>query len=89
MDVQLTTTPNGIKSSLYNKKAMNLYLYVPSRSAYLSGGLKGLITGMTKLIFTLTTENLDNAQSLHELYLRLSSCGYTHQMLAPLFEKAL
>jgi hypothetical protein len=54
MDVHLYITPAGIKSRLY-KKPMNLYLYLPPRSAHPPGVLTGLIFGMTKQIYAHTT----------------------------------
>ena len=55
MDVHLSITPTGIKSTLY-EKPMNLYLYLPPLSAHTPGVLRGLIIGMTKQIYALTTE---------------------------------
>jgi hypothetical protein len=55
MDVHLYITPTGIKSSIY-EKTTNLYLYLPPRSVDPPGVLTGLIIGMRKRIYALTTE---------------------------------
>ena len=88
MDVHLYITPTGIKSRLY-EKPMNLYLYLPPRSAHPPGVLTGLIIGMTKRIYALTTELDDRAQSLRLLFLRLCNRGYDQATLRPLFEIAI
>jgi hypothetical protein len=80
MDVHLYITPTGIKSRLY-KKPMNLYLYLPPRSAHPPGVLTGLIIGMTKRIYALTTKLDDRAQSLHLLFLCLCNRGYDQATL--------
>jgi hypothetical protein len=88
MDVCLSITPTGIKSTLY-EKPMNLYLYLPSRSAHAPGVLPGLIIGMTKRIYALTTEQPDRVQSLRRLFLRLCNRGYDPVTLRPIFKSAI
>jgi hypothetical protein len=88
MDVHLYITPTGIKSRLY-EKPMNFYLYLPPRSAHPSGVLTGLIIGMTKQIYALTTELDGRTQSLRLLLLRLCNRGYDQATLRPLFEIAI
>jgi hypothetical protein len=68
---------------------MNLYLYLPPRSTHLPGVLTGLIIGMTKQIYALTTKLDDRAQSIRLLFLRLCNCGYDQATLRPLFEIAI
>jgi hypothetical protein len=63
MDIHLYITPTGIKSRLH-KKPMNLYLYLPPRSAHPPGVLPGLIIDMTKRIYALTTEHAIQEQAL-------------------------
>jgi hypothetical protein len=68
---------------------MNLYLYLLPRSAHPPGVLNGLIMGMTKRIYALTTKLDDQAQSLRLLFLRLCNRGYDQATLQPLFEIAI
>jgi hypothetical protein len=88
MDVCLSITPTGIKSTLY-EKPMNLYLYLPPRSAHAPGVLPGLIIGMTKRIYALSTEHTDRVQSLRRLFLRLCNRGHSAATLRPLFTNAI
>jgi hypothetical protein len=88
MDVRLTITPTGIKSTLY-EKPMNLYLYLPPLSAHAPGVLRGLIIGMTKRIYALTTELPEREQALRRLFLRLRNRGYDPVILKPLFQLAI
>ena len=88
MDVRLTITPTGIKSTLY-EKPMNLYIYLPPRSAHPPGVLPGLIIGMAKQIYALTTEQPDQIKSLRRLFLRLCNRGHDPPSLQPIFELAI
>jgi hypothetical protein len=54
LDLDLQLTPAGIKTKLFEKK-MNLYLYLPLHSTHPPSVLRGLIIGMIKCIFQLTT----------------------------------
>ncbi len=88
LDVQLLITPTGIKSTLY-KKPMTLYLYLPPLSAHAPDVLRGLIIGMTKRIYALTTELSDQEQALRRLLLQLRNRSYDPFILRPLFQLAI
>jgi hypothetical protein len=88
MDVRLTITPTGIKSTLY-EKSMNLYLYLPPLSAHAPGALRGLIIRMTKRIYALTTKLPEREQALRQMFLRLRNRGYDRVILKPLSQLAI
>jgi hypothetical protein len=53
----------------YLKKKLNLYLYIPPHSAHPPPGvLCGLITGMLKHIYRLTTDAADKKSSVVDLF---------------------
>jgi hypothetical protein len=88
MDLTLRVTPQGIRTSLFEKK-LNLYLYIPPHSAHAPGILQGLVFGMTARIRNLTSHWQDQVTAMHNLLLRLCRRGYTSTQLRPLFDAAL
>ena len=88
MDLTLHVTPQGIRTSLFEKK-LNLYLYIPPHSAHAPGILRGLVFGMTARIVNLTSHWRDQATAMRNLFLRLCQRGYTSTQLRPLFDAAL
>jgi hypothetical protein len=88
LDLDLELTPTGIHTRLYEKK-LNLYLYLPPHSAHPPGVLRGLIVGMVKRIFRLTTSDCDKTTAVHSLFRRLHARGFDPLTILPIFEDAL
>jgi hypothetical protein len=87
LDLDLTITPAGIQTKIYEKR-MNLSLYLPPHSAHPPGVLRGLIIGMVKRIFHLTTFNSNKKIAVHRFYRRLLARGYQPAALMPIFDDA-
>jgi hypothetical protein len=88
LDLDLQFTPAGIKTKLF-EKTMNLYLYLPPHSAHPPGVLRGLIIGMIKRIFKLTTDFSDKEASVLTFFGRLIARGYPASLIRPIFEDAV
>lgn len=88
LDLSLKLTPAGITTSIF-EKAMNLYLYLPPHSAHPPGVLRGLIIGMTKRIFRLTTTNADKKAAIHTFFQRLVARGYRPETIRPILSDAV
>jgi hypothetical protein len=89
LDVTLRIhTDMSIRSTLF-EKPLNLYLYLPPHSAHPPGVLTGLIYGMVRRVYRLTTDPLDCQDSLRQFYRRLRFRGYPKTTLLPLFTAGL
>jgi hypothetical protein len=88
LDLDLQLTPAGITTTLYEKE-MNLYLYLPPHSAHPPGVLRGLIIGMIKRIFRLTTAFSDKETSVFTFFGRLVARGYPASLIRPIFDDAI
>jgi hypothetical protein len=75
LDLDIRITPGGIRTVLYEKE-MNLYLYLPPHSAHPPGVLRGLIIGMVKRIYRLTSSLHDKKTAIHTFFRRLVARGY-------------
>ena len=83
LDLTLTMQASRITTSLYSKP-LNLYLYIPPRSAHPPGVLQGLISGTIHRIHTLCSDPLDIRQRLQDFWNRLLARGYEkHDLLKP------
>jgi hypothetical protein len=87
MDLTVTHANGNFTTKLY-EKPQNPCLYLPSFSCHTPGVLKSLVFGMTYRIYRLTSLHQDQQNSIHKLFLRLLSRGYTSATLKPLFELA-
>jgi hypothetical protein len=88
LDLDLQLTPAGITTKLFEKE-MNLYLYLPPHSAHPPGVLRGLIIGMIKRIFRLTTAFSDKESSVITFFRRLITRGYPASIIRPIFDDAI
>jgi hypothetical protein len=89
LDLTIKIKPNGtIGTKLFEKK-LNLYLYIPPHSAHPPGVLCGLITGMLKRIYRLTTDTADQKSSVVDLFHRLQARGHQASDILPMFKVAL
>jgi hypothetical protein len=80
---------NGtFRTKLFEKK-LNLYLYIPPHSAHPPCVLRGLITGMLKRIYRLTTDATDIQSSVVDLFQRLLAQGHQASNILPMFKDAL
>jgi hypothetical protein len=85
--IRLDST-NKIKTTLF-KKPLNLYLYLPPHSAHPPGVLTGLIYGMIRRAYRLTSNPVDCRKYLSKFFTRLRFRGYSKQTLLPLFQAGL
>jgi hypothetical protein len=89
LDITIRLDPNNaIRTTLY-EKPLNLYLYLPPHSAHPPGVLTGLIYGMIRRVYRLTTDPADCSDYLRKFYTRLRHRGYPKQVLQPLFQTGL
>jgi hypothetical protein len=79
---------NTIRTTLF-EKPLNLYLYLPPHSAHPPGVLTGLIYGMIRRVYRLTTDSADCRVYLGKFFTRLRHRGYSKQTLLPLFQAGL
>ena len=77
-----------IVTSLY-KKAMNLYLYIPTHSAHPPGVLTGLVSGNILRIHSLFSEQNDINLRMKQFYARLLVRGYQQNLLIPAIKKGI
>jgi hypothetical protein len=78
----------SIRTNLF-EKPLNLYLYLPPHSAHPPGVLTGLIYGMIRRAYRLTTDPADCQAYLRHFYARLRYRGYPQTTLLPLFAAGL
>ena len=88
MDLSLTIRDDRVTTTLYSK-ALNLYLYIPPRSAHPPGVLSGLVSGNILRIYTLCSDPLDIRNRLQDFWNRLASRGYPQSQIKPLFQKGV
>jgi hypothetical protein len=88
LDLDLQFTPSGIQTKLF-EKGMNLYLYLPPHLAHPPSVLRGLIIGMIKRIFHLTTLFSDKETSVITFFGHLVACGYPAGTIHPIFDEAI
>jgi hypothetical protein len=89
LDLTISIKKNGtIRTKLFEKE-LNLYLYIPPHSAHPPGVLRGLITGMLKRIYRLTTDKADKHSSVIDLFHRLLVRGHQASDILPMFKVAL
>jgi hypothetical protein len=86
LDLQIELKDNSIHTSTY-QKALNLYLYIPSRSAHPPSCLKGLISGEL-CRYWLQNNQSDFVNILTKFIQRLTDRGHKLPDLIPLFQKA-
>ena len=88
MDLSLQIQGTRVTTTLYSK-ALNLYLYIPPRSAHPPGVLTGLVSGNILRIYTLCSDPDDVRSRLQDFWNRLISRGYPTAQIKPLFLKGL
>ncbi len=89
LDITIRIDSEGsIQTTLY-EKALNLYLYLPPHSSHPPGVLTGLIYGMIRRVYRLTSCPDDCFNYLKRFYRRLRERGYPSETLTPLFEAGL
>lgn len=88
LDIALAIQNDKIIMKPY-EKLLNLYLYIPPRSAHPPGGLFSLICGRIKRIQEITTCKNQVQSYLKRLYLRLNKRGYTKEIIMTAINKAL
>jgi hypothetical protein len=79
---------NTIRTTLF-EKPLNLYQYLPPHSAHPPGVLTGLIFGMIRRAYRLTSDPADCRTYLSKFYTRLRYRGYPKHTLLPLFQAGL
>jgi hypothetical protein len=87
LTIRLDSTMS-IQTNLF-EKPLNLYLYLPPHSAHPPGALRGLIYGMIRRVYRLTSDPADCQAYLRKFYARLRYRGHPGQTLLPLFEAGL
>ena len=70
------------------EKPLNLYQYISPNSAHSPSVLRGFIIGLVLRIFRLTTHHEDCKDAIQLLFDRLCGCGFTPDLLLPLFSTA-
>ena len=76
LDIQISIE-NGIITTRLYEKALNLYLYLPPSSTHSAGVTKGLVYGMVKRIYALTTHRNIAEQDIANLESRLVARGHS------------
>jgi hypothetical protein len=89
LDITIRINPLGKIHRTLFEKPLNLYLYLPPHSAHLPGVLTGLIYGMIRRVYRLTSCPNDCFTYLKKFYGRLHERGYSPQTFVPLFEAGL
>ena len=89
LDLTISVKSNGTFKTKLFEKELNLYLYIPPHSAHPPGVLRGLITGMTKRIYRLTTDAAYQHSSVIDLFNRLLMRGHQASDILPMFKTAL
>ena len=88
LDLTLTIEDQKITTTLYSKP-LNLYLYIPPRSAHPPGVLTGLIFGTIHRIFTLCSSTTDIRNRLQDFWNRLQARGYEHSDIHSIFSHGI
>ena len=88
LDLTLSIEDNHVVTTLFSKP-LNLYLYIPPKSAHPPGVLTGLIFGSIHRIYTLCSSPADIRSRLQDFYRRLLARGYERPDILPLFQRGL
>ena len=80
LDLTITIKKNEITTRTF-QKAMNLYLYIPSKSAHPEGMMKGVITSLIKRFKFQNSERKDYVEIVQLLYRRLAARGWDTEYL--------
>eukprot|EP00956_Cyclotella_meneghiniana_P031504 scaffold82847_cov56-Cyclotella_meneghiniana.AAC.1 len=88
MDITMKIVDGKIDFTLF-EKALNLYLYIPPKSAHPPGVLTGLIFGNILRIHQLCSRDDDINDRLRVFFRRLRHRGYSSEALLPIFQKAV
>ena len=88
MDMTISIQKGRIVTSPY-EKAMNLYLYIPTHSAYPPGVLTVLVSGNILRIHSLCSKKEDINLRMKQFYARLLVRGYQQNLLIPAFIKGI
>jgi hypothetical protein len=88
LDISLSIKQNKIVMEPY-EKLLNLYLYIPPRSAHPPGGLFSLLCGRLKRIQEVTTCKNQLKSYLKKLSLRLYKRGYSKKVIMSSLKRAL
>ena len=84
-----TTTADGRIKTTLCEKSMALYLFNPLHSAYPYVLLTGHIFGNTLRIFCLNSDENNITEDTVTFYRRYLAYEHTHDILTPLFPKAI
>lgn len=84
LDMTIRLDGSRLRTTIF-EKALNLYLYLPPHSAHPPGALSGLIHGLIKRIYRLTSDPADCDTNLQDMWCRLRCRGYSAAALQPLF----
>jgi hypothetical protein len=88
LDLTLTLHESHISCTLF-KKAQNLHLYLPPRSAHLPSMLFGVFAGTIYRARSLCSDSQDADSKILAFWRHLVARGYSASTLRPLFDKAL
>lgn len=77
LDITVMLQEDGQTTTRLYEKALNLYLYLPPHSAHPPGVLKGLVCGMIKRIYQLTSDRRQAMDDVNRFFSRLCARGYT------------
>ena len=88
LDITLTLHEQRIKTNLF-QKPLNLYLFIPPKSAHPPGVLPGLISGTIYRIHMLCSEPPDIKHHLQTFWNRLLARGYTKEQLLLPFQRGI
>lgn len=88
LDLTLRLRDGKIHSTLF-EKPLNLYLYLPAKSAHPPGALYGLIAGFVFRALTLCTDKADALSVIAKMFRNLQARGYSASTLRPIFSKAM
>lgn len=88
LDLTITLKDGRFTTTLYEKD-LNLYLYIPPKSAHPPGLLPGVVFGTLFRIQTLCSDEQDRSKRSKEFFKRLVARGYQPHKIQPLFDKAI
>lgn len=88
LDLTLSIVGPRVTTTLFSKP-LNLYLYIPPKSAHPPGVLTGLVYGTIYRIYSLCSEPVDIRRRLQDFWNRLLARGYSKDALLPLFQAGI
>jgi hypothetical protein len=88
MDLTIRIEDDKIVTTLF-EKALNIYQYLPPRSAHPPGVISGLIFGNIYRTYMLCSKQSDVEQKLRLFFHRLRVRGWEHSTLEPLFVRGI